>query len=937
MTIVRRILVFVCTALVLGSGLAQAQQTGSITGTVTDASGAVLPGVMVTVTGDRLIGGPQTQVSDTNGTYRFDRLAPGAYGVKMELQGFRAVDRPDVRISAAFVATINGKMEVGALSETITVTGESPTVDVRSNVQQTVMNQEILEGIPTGRDPWSLAKLIPGVQVATYDVGGTQSMQQSSLSAHGSNTADVSYNIDGATVNWPGGGGGATMIYYDQGMFEEINYMTSAIPAEVMAGGVSINMVTKDGGNVWKGNARYNFANDDLQGENWAATQKVNPAFLGNPTKKTYDLNISGGGALVQNRVWVNGTVRKWVVNKLVSARNPDGSQALDDNDLKNYSGKMVAQLSASNKLSASYFWNDKIRGHRRDGSFRIPDIASVVQSNPVQTTQAKYTGIKGSLVFESNFSVMDGQTNYTYQPDTATDAIRKVDNTLQEVFFASDREDHQPNSRTQFDNVFSFGKSGLGGEHLFKGGVQWSRLYYESQYTVKGDHHVIYNNNVPTSVLQFNTPTNPKNVATVLGLFFQDSWSMNRLTLNLGARWDKYVGTLPEQSNPGGPFIAARTQAKQEVINQSSAVWRLGAAYDLTGNGQTALKASYSRYGLQVGIDRVQNVNPLSNGSRTCPWTDPNGDGRFQTSEVNVATCGAFGGGINTFYAPGIRWPYSDEITAGIETQLPGAVRVGAMFYYRTNRDQFGQSNVAVPTSTYTSFTVTVPNGPGGTVANPKPTTATAFNLAPALVSASNNLRDNQPYLDTEYKGIEFTATKRFSRKWQMQAGFTIGKNTGGVANGTDLNDPNVTLYPQGIIGNDSETALRLSGSYVLPLDISLAGSMIANNGYPYVSTFNVSRALAATQGIALTRASQTVQLSERGDERYGNVTMFDIRLSRAFRFGGRSFTPQVDFFNLGNADTVVAHNVAVGGAYLLPQEILAPRIIRVGFSFNF
>src|SRR5687768_12619403 len=302
MTFVRRIAV-AALAMMLGTGLAQAQvTTGSITGSVTDASGAVLPGVTITLSGDRLIGGPQTQISDENGAYRFDRLVPGAYNVKFELQGFRTVDRPDVRISAAFVATINGKMEVGSVSETITVTGESPTVDVRSNVQQTVMNQEILEGIPTGRDPWSLAKLIPGVQVATYDVGGTQSMQQSSMSAHGSNTNDVSYNIDGATVNWPGGGGGATMMYYDQGMFEEVNYMTSAIPAETLAGGVSINMVTKDGGNVWKGNARYNFANDSLQSENWADTQRevtaANPAavFLGNPTKKTYDFNLSGGG-----------------------------------------------------------------------------------------------------------------------------------------------------------------------------------------------------------------------------------------------------------------------------------------------------------------------------------------------------------------------------------------------------------------------------------------------------------------------------------------------------------------------------------------------------------------------------------------------------------------------------------------------------------------
>src|SRR5262249_43994661 len=156
-------------------------QTGSITGTVTDSSSAVLPGVTVTLTGEKLIGGPATQITDATGGYRFDRLAPGAYTVKFELQGFRSFTRDDIRINAAFVATINAKLEVGSVSESITVTGESPTVDTKSNVQQTVMTQEILEGVPTGRDPWSLAKLIPGVQVSTYDVGGTQSMQQSGL------------------------------------------------------------------------------------------------------------------------------------------------------------------------------------------------------------------------------------------------------------------------------------------------------------------------------------------------------------------------------------------------------------------------------------------------------------------------------------------------------------------------------------------------------------------------------------------------------------------------------------------------------------------------------------------------------------------------------------------------------------------------------------
>jgi hypothetical protein len=644
------------------------------------------------------------------------------------------------------------------------------------------------------------------------------------------------------------------MIYYDQGMFEEVNYITSAAPAEMLAGGVNINMVTKDGGNVWKGTARYNFANDSLQAENWADAQAIVPTFRGNPTKKTYDFNLNGGGAIIQNRMWVSGTIRKWVVNKLVNATNPDGSQALDDNDLKNYSGKVVTQVSPNHKVSLGYFWNNKIRGHRRDSDDKIPDIASVVQGNPVQTTQAKYTGIWGRMVYESNFSVMDGQTDYTYQPDADPALPRIIDTVTTEVFNNSTREEHQPNSRHQFDNVVSYSKSGWGGEHLLKGGVQWGRLYYASDYSVRLDHWLVYNDGVPNAVRIFNSPAYSKNRATVTGFFLQDSWSMNRLTLNIGGRWDKYVGTLPEQSAPGGTFSGPRSVAEQEVMNQSIAVGRLGASYDLSGSGRTAIKASYSRYGLQVGIDRVTNVNSLTVGNANCPWSDPNGNRSYDVGEVSFAQCPGFSGGLNTFNASGINWPYSDEVTAGIETQLPGQVRMGVMYYHRSNRDQFGQRNLGQPTSAYTPLTMTVPNGPGGTVQNPVPTTITVYNIDPAVNAAVNNVRDNQDYLDTTYDGVEITATKRFTNRWQMQAGYTVGKNIGGInsnlvgdrgqSSTQDLNDPNLTLYNEGTIGNDSRQAFRLSGSYHLPWELSLAGSLIANNGYPYTSSFSVTRA---------------------------------------------------------------------------------------------
>jgi carboxypeptidase family protein/TonB-dependent receptor-like protein len=965
MKVLRRVLIAAMAFVMLTAADVRAQvQTGSITGVITDSSGGVLPGVSVSLSGDKLIGGTQAQSTDTTGTYRFDRLPPGSYRVRIELQGFKTVDRDGILVNASFVANVNAKLEVGNVSETVTVTGESPTVDTKSNLQQTVMTQEVLEGIPTGRDPWSVAKLIPGVQVATYDVGGTQSIQQSSLSSHGSSTNDVNYNIDGAVVNWPGGGGGATMLYYDQGMFEEVNYMTSAIPAEVMVGGVSINMVTKDAGNKWKGDTRYSYSSgcltpsaptpgclesDNLQnGIDAGVFPKLDTTgqpYPGNPTKTTYDFNIAGGGALVQDRLWVNGSYRYWVVDKLVSSRNLDKTQALDDNTLKNYSGKAVFSASSNQKWTFSYNWNNKIRGHRRDSNDTIPDIAALVQTNPASSTQAKYTGIHNRLVFESSFSNMDGQTNYFYQPDTPANAIRTEDSTLGVFNLAATRHEEQPNSRLQFDNTVTYNASGLGGDHLLKAGVQHARLSYESRYEVQGNMYLLYTGGKATSVREFNTPTDSVNKENLTGFFVQDSWSVNRrLTLNLGFRFDHNAGMLPAQSAGLRQFVGAQSFDASQPISQNIAVWRTGATFDPVGDGRTAIKANYSRYGLQVGIDRVTNVNPLSATSQTCPWTDPNGDGVAQTSEIQQAQCTGFPG-LSVHYAGanGPSWPYSDEVTAGVEREVMRNMRVGVMYYYRTNRNQIGTTNTLVPSTAYTPFTFNVPNGPGGTIASPKPVSVTVYNLQTAFNGLQNSVLDNQPYLDTKYQGVELTAAKRFSQRWQMVAGLTFGKNTGGVnaaggQSGTaDLNDPNLLVFPNGIIGNDSKVAFRLSGSYVLPYDISVAGSLVSNNGYPYVSTNSVTRAQAAAAGVALTRSSQTVLLSERGVERYPDVTLVDLRFSRSFKFGPRRISPQFDIYNLTNSNTILGLNNAVGTTYLYPQLFVAPRIMRVGVAVNF
>jgi len=284
--------------------------------------------------------------------------------------------------------------------------------------------------------------------------------------------------------------------------------------------------------------------------------------------------------------------------------------------------------------------------------------------------------------------------------------------------------------------------------------------------------------------------------------------------------------------------------------------------------------------------------------------------------------------------------------VTAGVERQIARDTRLAVMYYHRTNRDQIGVRNIAVPASAYTPVTINVPNGPGGTVARPVPTTATLYNLNPAFLGLQDNVVDNQPYLDTLYNGIDFSASKRLSHRWQMVAGLSFGRNEGGLNSSTqatgqsattDLNDPNNTLYSNGVVGLDTKVGFRVSGSYQLPGDLLIAGSLISNSGGAYISTYNASRAAVASV-VPLTRGSQTVFLSARGDERLPSVTMADIRISRAFRFGqGRRIVPQIDLFNIGNAGAAVAYTSAVGTSYLAPTQILAPRIARVGFSVNF
>ena len=253
---------------VLLAGLpASALAQSAIAGVVRDTSGAVLPGVTVEAASPVLIEKSRAATTDGDGRFQIIDLRPGLYTVTFGLEGFSAFKRDGIDLPSNFTATVNAEMRVGSLEETITVSGQAPVVDVSNAVQQTVMNRAVLDSVPTGRSVQTLSALMPGARLALPDVGGNSGMQNRDISVHGSDGRDMTFMVDGMVLNGIEGDG-SVQSYFNDMMFEEVSYQTSAINAETSAGGVRANMIPKDGGNAFKGTAFFSAGNKSLQSKN---------------------------------------------------------------------------------------------------------------------------------------------------------------------------------------------------------------------------------------------------------------------------------------------------------------------------------------------------------------------------------------------------------------------------------------------------------------------------------------------------------------------------------------------------------------------------------------------------------------------------------------------------------------------------------------------
>ena len=935
------LLFLLCTSALL---VGQVAITGKITGVVTDATGAVVPGAKVTANGEALMS-PRITTSQNDGSYLFDLLPPGSYEVTVAAAGFKTFSQKGVILTAGFTATLNPRLEVGATGETVTVTAEAPAVDVKETQGSTTFDQNLLQNIPSGRDPWSTVAQAPGATVSTVDVGGNQSYQQSTMQVHGSTPGEQLFSFNGLDLNWPGSNGGYTQFYTDHDALDEFQVVSDNAPAEVPIGGVYMNMVTKSGSNQLHGSAAAYYATAAFQAASQLPTFGGKPVNAGSPIVMDRDTTAGMGGPLIKDRWWVYGSYRRYDLREdVLAVRQKNGQPTYDVNHQTNTALRSDWRINDRNRASFIWLYNEQNRFFRRDGAYQfVSQEASWLQIEPAYILEGLWTSqITNNFLVDFRFGYNKEVFPLAYQPTTAAGAITVQDLTLSTETGAAPFDRVNPAWVRKVATTFSWYKGAWAGNHNIKFGFELGTNSNPYIYSMNHGIHEIFNNGAPLEVQVYNTPFSEYTYFKDASIFLQDSWTiMRRLTLNLGVRYDRFTSYYPDETtsqNPDWPqlFPVTKFPASGNLVEWNNVSPRIGVAYDFTGNGNSVIRFGYGRYYLMEGTQLVEAVNPNGLSSRTYLWDGSSANG-IPTGFLDPSKLIGQTGGIVTHIDPNLKHPYSTQISVGFQKLVWRDLVVGATYYHRDKADLLGRENLAYTPADFTAITALN----GKSIVNPLTNQPlTLYSLSPALVGKSNYLVTNIPALNNNnYNGVEFSANKRLSHRWQLLAGFTIQREKGTYFYGSsdealsdDFNNPNFDINRKNAYLNlDSTYVFKVDSTYQLPFGISTSVNFQHYTGFPILPTQVFS-------GPELAQKTVSVILQPAGVSRLPSVNLLDLRIARSFVFKDRyRLEPLVDLFNLTNSQTVVSEVTSYGPSYLRPSNTVNPFIARIGMKFNF
>ncbi len=940
---------FACISLLLIPALLAAQdtlQTGTISGRVSDSEGIPLPGVSVTIKSPALIQESQSTTTSPSGTFRFIFLPVGSYEVMFELDGFKKLVKQDVSVALRKTTTVNAVLEPSALEETVTVVGEAPVVDVKSPTIATNFTLDMLQKIPSARDPWALMEMTPGMVMNSENVGGSTSGQQSRGYTHGTMSDQTAYSLDGVQVT-DAAAAGATAMYFDFDSFSEISIETGAHSIDIQSSGVVLNMITKSGGNRLSGGISLYGETKDFQAKNIPDTPQYEGVGFGNPTDYLYDYGGDLGGPVVKDKLWFYTAFRRTEINRFIIGYEVNGKPGTEYTDLKHWTGKLTWQITANNRMMGWVNYDAKAMPHRAAGP-RRPAETTYFQDSPSWFYHLEDTWtLSSNLLLNFKFGFYD--MYYQLAPQSSVDMNKPAvliyysepyrrmyeDAYYQYSWYYSDRY-----SFTAYADYFK--DDFLGGDHELKVGFDYQRTPFHTDRKFPGNHTLYFDYPDRTGSYRVWTfrQINWAQTNEIYSLFAQDTFSLKKnLTINIGLRFDSTHMHTDETSAPGnmwtdyytqrtGEPVATHSPTKKDVVAWNTFYPRVGFTYDIFNDGSTVFKFNLARYSYQVNYDPAWRVIETGTWEVDYSWNDKNGDAQAQLDELGSIRFVDIAAKYEI--DPNLKSPYIDEAIIGLERRLTPNLGLALNFVYRRNKQLFYEYNRAInPATDYTPVTVQDP-GPDGELETPDDGgNITIYDLAADKVGVIDYYITTREGYESSYRGLEFVLRKKFADRWQLQAALTYGRSNVKLPLSA-VNDPNNRAFNDDVPEwNDAPLVVKIIGSYELPFGFTIGGFFNYRAGLPSQRYFSYSD---------LNQGRIDVETQKYGSERYPNLTIVDFRVSKIFRlnkFG--SIEIMADVFNTFNRYTTLDWDEESWSGYHSIYTVLAPRILRLGLKWQF
>ena len=1000
-----------CSLLLISTPASAQNANGSVVGVVKDASGAVLPGVTVEAASPVLIEKAKSVVTDDQGRFQIIDLRQGTYKVTFSLPGFSSVVRDAIELPANFTATINADMKVGALEETITVSGQTPLVDVSQSARTQVITRDIIDSLPTTRNIMSIGNMVPGIRLGTPDIGGSRAMEQTNPRGHGLGNTHTVQQVDGMSVNSQETSN--QQSYYNDALSAEVAVTTAAQTAENQSGGMRVNAIPKDGGNTASGSIFLGGSDGNWQSDNVSDYLKTQNITSGNGIVHIQNFNASLGGPVKKDKVWFFAAVRHISTDEKVAntplflvAPNGDFIRSMLDQYIRDGLARVTWQVNQKNKIAAFMQRTWKRKG--KDFGFGT-DPRAGTQRDPAHghyaIGNAKYTNtLTSKILLEAGYSTAYQHWTGLNQPYNDYDRYLADGVTINPLWFNNGRiQDTVLNINPRC--AYSFGctawvsngqdqrtedtrrvivgsMSYVTGTHNIKFGFQDSfgpiHVYTDRQ----ADLVERYSSNRPSSVDVYSTPSNRFSYVDYdLGYYVQDSWTLKRLTITPGIRVENFSSRIEATAMPAGRFVGARffSERKNVPTWNGDLAPRFAAAYDLFGDGKTALKAAWSKYYEPLTGGFADTYAPgVQNESRN--WSDcdfnpgtstcssrvlpTNNDGIAQDNEIGPSGNPLFGQNADRDFDSNVKRQSNIETMVSVSHQLTSRMSLTFGYYHRTFQNLRVTDRTLITEADYTSFTTLIPpmaspvaggvdttlNG----IINPGES-ITIYNLNTAKRASFNVAQIDRNTNDQSiYNGIDMSIQGRLPHGSTVIASWTMEKNVSVYCDNDDNpNSPSAgDLYTGASVGRGGRfcdqrnfkipftNEFKAAGNYPFPLGIEAGAVLQSYAGSARTITW--APAASVFPGGARTN-TETIMLNAPGSLYYPRYTQLDVNVKKNFRVGRKSYSGQVDLFNALNGSAIFSRNnsvpASIGATSSLGQveSILQGRVVRLAFQMRF